>query len=134
VFTATTTTAATTAAATTTDGTGAPWPLGRVFPDVRTAARSYGYANAHVAAALSRLLPWLARSVHCCLHAGIPRLPRSGGLGDRFAGLINRTRRGGRVVVYATTGCFAHPKTRAFWLGGVSEDGQLSEDRRAQGQ
>ena len=27
--------------------------------------------------------------------------------------------------------CFAHPKCRAFWLGGVSGDGQLSEGRRA---
>jgi len=26
------------------------------------------------------------------------------------------------------------PKTRPFWLGGVSKDGQLSEERRAQGQ
>jgi len=30
--------------------------------------------------------------------------------------------------------CFAHPETRAFWLGGESGGGQLSEDRRAQGQ
>jgi hypothetical protein len=37
-------------------------------------------------------------------------------------------------VLYATPGCFAHPKTRAFWLGGVSGDDQLSEGRRAQGQ
>ena len=54
--------------------------------------------------------------------------------GRRFAGLINRTRRRGRRVAYVTPGCFAHPKSRAFWLGGVSEGGQLSEDRRAQGQ
>ena len=46
---------------------------------------------------------------------------RLGGLqGRRIAGLINRTRRRGRVVVYATPGCFAHPKTRAFWLGSAS--------------
>ena len=37
-------------------------------------------------------------------------------------------------MVYVTPGCFAHPKTRAFWLGGVSGGGQLSEGRRAQGQ
>jgi len=52
--------------------------------------------------------------------------------GRRFAAVINRTRRRGRVVVYVTSECFAHPKTRAFWLGGVSGSGQLSEDRRAQ--
>ena len=60
---------------------------------------------------------------------------RLGGLqGRRIAGLINRTRRMEGRVVYASPGCFAHPKTRAFWLGGVSGGGQLSEDRRAQGQ
>ena len=38
------------------------------------------------------------------------------------------------MVVYVTPGCFAHPKPRAFWLGGMSGGGQLSEGRRAQGQ
>jgi len=40
--------------------------------------------------------------------------------GRRFAGLINRTRRRGRRVVYVPPGCFAHPKSRALWLGGES--------------
>ena len=33
-----------------------------------------------------------------------------------------------RGVVYVAPGCFAHPESRAFWLGGGSEG------RRAQGQ
>ena len=37
-------------------------------------------------------------------------------------------RRRGRGVLYVAPGCFAHPKSRAFWLGGGSEG------RRAQGQ
>ena len=37
-------------------------------------------------------------------------------------------------MVYVTPGCFVHPKCRAFWPGGVSGGGQLSEGRRAQGQ
>jgi len=28
-------------------------------------------------------------------------------------------------VVYVTPGCFAHPKTRAFWLGGASGAGRV---------
>ena len=54
--------------------------------------------------------------------------------GRSFAAQVMRTRRWGGGVVYVTPGCFAHPKTRPFWLGGVSKDGQLSEERRAQGQ
>ena len=38
------------------------------------------------------------------------------------------------MVVYVTPRCFAHPKCQTFWPGGVSGSGQLSEDRRAQGQ
>ena len=37
-------------------------------------------------------------------------------------------------MVYVTPMCFTHPNCQTFWLGGVSEDGQLSEGRRAQGQ
>jgi len=37
-------------------------------------------------------------------------------------------------VVYVTPMCFTHPNCQTFWLGGVSGGGQLSEDRRAQGQ
>jgi hypothetical protein len=37
-------------------------------------------------------------------------------------------------MVYVTPRCFAHPKPRAFWLGGMSDGGLLSEGRRAQGQ
>ena len=54
--------------------------------------------------------------------------------GRSFAGSFDHTRRRGRVVVYVTPGCFAHPKCRTFWLGGASGGGQLSEDRRARGQ
>ena len=54
--------------------------------------------------------------------------------GRRFAGLVNRTRRRGRVGVYVTPWCFAHPDCQPFWLGGVSDGGLLSEGRRAQGQ
>ena len=60
-----------------------------------------------------------------------------------LAPLAESCSRGGGVL-YATPGCFAHPKPRAFWLGGVSGDGQLSEgtgsvgacvgEGRAQGQ
>ena len=43
-------------------------------------------------------------------------------------GIKRSHRRRGRVCVCVSPGCFAHPKTRAFWLGGGSEG------RRAQGQ
>jgi len=55
-------------------------------------------------------------------------------LSRRSAAQIMCTRRRGRGVVYVAPGCFAHPKSRAFWLGGECEGGQLSVGRRAQGQ
>ena len=48
--------------------------------------------------------------------------------GRSFAAQIMRTQRRGRRVVYVPPWCFAHPKARAFWLGGGAEG------RRAQGQ
>ena len=51
------------------------------------------------------------------------------GLTGRSSAASNEgTQRRGEGMVYAPPGCFAHPQTRAFWLGGASEG------RRAQGQ
>ena len=44
------------------------------------------------------------------------------------AAQVMRTRRRGDGVLYVPPWRFAHPKSRAFWLGGASEG------RRAQGQ
>ena len=44
------------------------------------------------------------------------------------AAQVMRTRRRGDGVLYVPPGCFVHPKTQAFWLGGASEG------QRAQGQ
>ena len=41
-------------------------------------------------------------------------------LSRRSAAQIMCTRRRGRGVVYVAPGCFAHPKSRAFWLGGAA--------------
>jgi hypothetical protein len=51
----------------------------------------------------------------------------SAGAAPRGRPRAAQTRRG-RGAVYVAPGCFAHPKSRAFWLGGGSEG------RRAQGQ
>ena len=40
--------------------------------------------------------------------------------GRSSAGSVDRTQSKGQGWVYAAPGCFAHPKSRAFWLGGAA--------------
>ena len=51
--------------------------------------------------------------------------------GGRFAAPKDSTPSQGRGWVHVSPGCFVHPGTRAFWLGGGCKGGQLPEGRRA---
>jgi hypothetical protein len=95
-----------------------PWPARRVGEVARGSAQSSRVARSRGARPTARSSGLTGRSSAAQV---MPHRPPLRGF-DQTHG------RRGRVAVYVTPGCFAHPKTRAFWLGGVSED------RRAQGQ
>ena len=68
-------------------------------------------------------------------HAQQRRSPASQAPRPELRGPNHAHRRRGRGAVQAAPGCLAHPKSRAFWLGGGSESRRAQgQTRRAQGE
>ena len=83
------------------------------------------------------LYVWSVGWASALLSAGLACQSPAPWPGGRSAGSEERTQRRGRGVVYVAAGCFAYPKSRAFWLGGGSGTGSVGcgvGEGRASGQ